>query len=213
MLHEMFTISWLQAGSTDRKKKRHNSRLEKCNFRIPAPLNPSVGLFEYFQTTPATHLLRVLLDNSCSEEKQRNYCRNQKHNSYHCWHIRFMTALTILSESQFFENTSSLKHSNLVSTSTSWGTISCTSSRSRNATRSGSSWHMPVLWLTLWWPSWRHPKNAVKYVKYVIPSTENPDTEETFSNMWYLTAADLQFPSFCDASFSRYPAKHTETTV
>lgn len=51
MLYEMFTISRLQAGSTDRKKKRHNSRLEKCSFQIPAPLNPSIGPFEHFQIT------------------------------------------------------------------------------------------------------------------------------------------------------------------
>lgn len=90
MLYEMFAISWLQTGSADKKKKRHSPRLEKCKFLIPAPLNPSIGLFEHFQTTPATHLLCILLDNSCSKEKQRNYYRNQKHNPYLCWHIQFI---------------------------------------------------------------------------------------------------------------------------
>lgn len=109
MLYEMFAISWLQTGNADKKKKRHSPWLEKCKFLIPTPLNPSIGLFEHFQTTPAIHLLCILLDNSCSKEKQRNYCRNQKHNPYLCWHIQFMTALNILSESQFFENTFSVK--------------------------------------------------------------------------------------------------------
>lgn len=66
------------------EKRKRSSRLEKCNLLIPAVLNSYTGLFEHFQPTPGTHLLCLLLDKSGREEKRRNYCGNQKHNSYLC---------------------------------------------------------------------------------------------------------------------------------